>query len=105
MITIHRNTSSRSGKVRVTFAMPATDCGDGLYLVGWFDEWDETVYPMERTADGAWALTLELEPGCEYQYRFRTPDGRWLQDPALPPAGAKFGLNNSFVISSENLAT
>ena len=102
MITIHRSTTGRNGKVRVTFEMPAVEYYDELYLVGWFDEWDETVYPMERTTDGRWTLTLELDPGVEYQYRFRTPDGRWLQDPA--PAPAQFGLNNSFLVSSESMA-
>ncbi len=103
MITIHKSPKGTNGKVRVTFAMPGNDCCDGLYLVGWFNEWDESVYRMERAADGMWALTLELEPGCEYQYRFRTADGRWLQDTGTP-APAQFGLNNSFVISSQNIA-
>ncbi len=103
MITIHKSSQGKNGKVRVTFAMPANDCCDGLYLVGWFNEWDESVYRMEREHDGSWSLTLELEPGCEYQYRFRTLDGRWLQDSAATPIPAQFGLNNSFVISSENL--
>ncbi len=102
MITIHTGTTGKSGKVRVTFEMPATQYCDGLYLVGWFNEWDETVYRMERTPDGKWSLTLELEPGCEYQYRYRTPDGKWLKDPA--PAPAEFGLNSSFLVSSESMA-
>lgn len=101
MITIHRSTAGGSGKVRVTFEMPVADHADGLYLVGWFDEWDETVYRMQRTANGKWSLTLELEPGCEYQYRYRTPDGKWLQDSAAAPA--QFGLNNSFLVSSDSL--
>jgi 1,4-alpha-glucan branching enzyme len=103
MITIHKNTKGKNGKVRVTFAMPDADCCDGLYLVGWFDEWDESVYRMEKAPDGRWELTLELEPGCEYQYRFRTPDGRWLQDTAAP-APAQFGLNNSFVVGTQRPA-
>ncbi len=102
MITIHKSTKDHNATVRVTFAMPANDCCDGLYLVGWFNEWDESVYRMERTSDGNWTLTLELEPGCEYQYRFRTAAGTWVQD-TTTPTPAQFGLNNSFVIGSENL--
>ncbi len=103
MITIHTGTTGKSGKVRVTFEMSATQYCDGLYLVGWFNEWDETVYRMERTKDDKWSLTLELEPGCEYQYRYRTPDGKWLQDPSSP-APAQFGLNSSFLVTSESMA-
>jgi hypothetical protein len=36
---------------------------------------------MQCAEDGTWSLTLELEPGCEYQYRFRTLKGTWLNDP------------------------
>lgn len=99
MINIHQNPASKSSKVRVTFSMPAIDACERLYLVGWFSESDETVYPMNLTADGEWALTLELEVGCTYQYRFRTLDGRWLCDPADHPASTRIGLNRSFVIS------
>ena len=103
MITIHENTTGKNGKVRVTFSMPVIDRCERLYLVGWFGEWDESVYPMERTPRGEWSLTLELEPGCTYQYRFRTLDGRWLNDPAGPPPRAEFGFNRSFIISRSAL--
>jgi Glycogen recognition site of AMP-activated protein kinase len=104
VITIHNSTASNSGKVRVTFSMAGIDGCDRLYLVGWFDEWDEGVYPMERTPGGGWSFTLELEPGCTYQYRFRTLDGRWLSDPARPSEPAGLGLNRSFIISHNRLA-
>ncbi len=100
MITIHRITTGKKGKVRVTFEMPATEHYDALYLVGWSDERDESVYRMERTGDGKWSLTLELEPGSDFQYRFRTPDGESLQD----PAPAQFGLNKSLPLSSDRMA-
>ena len=90
--------------VRVTFWMPAVDGCEFLYLVGWFSEWDESVYQMESMRDGSWTLTLELEPGCEYLYRFRTPDGRWLNDQAAPSTPSKLGINASFIISQNALA-
>ena len=104
MITIHQSTAGQKGLVRVTFSMPAIEGCEGLYLVGWFGEWYESVFRMERTATGNWSLTLELEPGLEYQYRFRTPDGGWLNDPGGPSTHARFGLNSSFMISSDGLA-
>jgi hypothetical protein len=86
-------------KVRVVFSMPPIDGCGGLYLVGWFDEWNESVHRMEPRADGGWELTLELDPGCEYLYRFRTADGIWLRDPSVPAASELFGLNTSFYLS------
>ncbi len=104
MITIHKGTTGSNGVARVTFSMPAIDGCDCLYLVGWFSEWDESVYPMERAGNGGWSLTLELEAGCTYQYHYRTLDGRKLNDPAGSPASARIGLNTSFVVSRNRLA-
>ena len=70
------------GVVRVTFTMPAIEGCECLYLVGDFNAWNEVARPMQPGEDGAWLLTLELEPGREYQYRYRTDTGIWHDDPA-----------------------
>ncbi len=102
MITIHQTADTAADKIRVTFTMPACqDCRDALYLVGWFGEWNEAVYRMERTSGDTWTLTLELEPGCEYLYRYRTLDGRWLSDPAVPETGTPVEPKNSFFLSTQ----
>ena len=85
-------------KVRVTFSSPPIEGCDSLHLVGWFDEWKESAFPMQRREDGGWELTLELDRGCEYLYRFRTEDGVWLRDPSTPAGSALFGLNTSFYL-------
>jgi hypothetical protein len=65
----------KTRKMRMIFAMPAIQDCDCLYLVGKFDDWPESVYRMQRAEDGAWSLTLELEPNCNYQYFYRTDKG------------------------------
>jgi hypothetical protein len=105
MITIHESTGTVSDKIRVTFSMPAErNCRDALYLVGWFGEWDEAVYRMERTSSDVWTLTLELEPGCQYLYRYRTLNGQWLNDPAVPETDGPLERKNSFWLSSHGTA-
>src|SRR5512140_924774 len=105
MITIHDCADTVSDKIRVTFSMPAAqDCPDALYLVGWFGEWDEAVYRMERAPGGTWSLTLELEPGCQYLYRYRTLNGKWLSDPGVPETGGPHDPKNSFFLSTEGRA-
>jgi 1,4-alpha-glucan branching enzyme len=88
----------KKGKVQVTFAMPAIEGCESLYLVGEFNEWNETDHPMQRADNGSWLLALDLEAGREYQYRYRTDDGVWHTDPAadayVPNA---FGSDNSVV--------
>jgi 1,4-alpha-glucan branching enzyme len=100
MVTVHKITERKHDNVRVTFIMPAIEGCGCLYLVGKFDEWNESVYRMQCVDDGTWSLTLELEPGHEYQYRFRTLDGRWLSDPTPIPAPIPFKSENLFANTS-----
>ena len=86
MVTIQKSTKRKDSKVRVTFTMPAIDGCSCLYLVGRFNEWNESVYRMQRANDSMWALTLELESGRAFQYCFRTNDGTWLNDLSAPHA-------------------
>lgn len=81
MITKQKIPKTKIRKTRVTFAMPAINDCNCLYLVGRFNEWGESVYRMQCTEDGTWSLVLELEPGHEYQYRYRTDKGAWHTDP------------------------
>ena len=101
MVTVHKITQRKQDKVQVTFLMPAIEGCGCLYLVGKFDAWNhESVYRMQCTEAGTWSLTLELEPGREYQYRFRTLDGRWLSDPTPFPASVAFRATESLVSQS-----
>ncbi len=56
---------------------------------------------MERASADSWALTLELEPGCQYLYRYRTLDGKWLSDPGVPVTGTPIEPKNSFFLSAQ----
>ena len=99
LFTIEKGRDGGGNKVRVTFSAPPIEGCRALYLVGWFDEWKESAFPMTRIEDGGWELTLELDRGCEYLYRFRTEDGTWLSDPSMPSGAGRFGLNTSFYLS------
>jgi 1,4-alpha-glucan branching enzyme len=99
LFAIEKGHDGSVDKVRVTFSVPAIDGCESLYLVGWFDEWKESTFPMARREDGGWELTLELDRGCDYLYRFRAEDGTWLRDPSMPAGSAAFGLNTSFYLS------
>ncbi len=81
-------------KVLITFMMPAIDNCSCLYLVGKFsDEWNESVYRMQRAEDGTWWVSLELDSDCNYQYRYRTDKGTWYDDPVIK--GYVPNLNNN----------
>lgn len=71
--------SNGRGKVRVTFAMPAAIWADTIHLVGDFNNWNSTATPL-RLDDNSWNVTLELDPGSEYQYRYLINGQDWYND-------------------------
>ncbi len=87
-----------TGKVQVTFAMPELDGVKQLHLVGDFNNWSVTETPLKRAADGSWSVTLTLEAGRKYEFRYYA-DGQvwhndWAADAYTPNT---FGSENSVV--------
>ncbi|MCK5323164.1 MAG: glycogen-binding domain-containing protein [Desulfobulbaceae bacterium] len=70
-----------------------------VYLVGDFNEWNETEYRVRRYKGGVFIKKLELKPG-RYEYKF-VVDGVWTSDPANPMAQSNdFGSENSVIVVS-----
>ena len=88
------------GPAKVTFELPAEVQGDAVYLVGDFNDW-KLMHPM-MPGDDCWRCSLELSPGCEYQYRFlvrNDNDKSWLNDPAADTyIPNPFGSDNSVIV-------
>ncbi len=86
------------GVVRVTFAMPGVIWADSIHLVGDFNGWDERATPLRQTEHG-WMVTLELEAGRAYQYRYLINATEWRNDwQADTYAPNQFGGDNSVVL-------
>ncbi|MBF0473234.1 MAG: isoamylase early set domain-containing protein [Nitrospirae bacterium] len=67
---------------KVSFKFPkdaATHC-TSVNLVGDFNAWDIYATPMKKDADGNFIVTIDLEKGREYQYRFLIDETRWEND-------------------------
>lgn len=80
---IHKRPSPRPGKVQVTFELPAQFWAEYIHLVGDFNQWDTNATPMRQNgADGAWRVTLELDVGTEYQFRYVADGQHWHNDNA-----------------------
>lgn len=67
---------------KVTFKMSKSGAKGAkkLWVAGEFNEWNTKVSPMKPLKDGSFSLGLELECGREYQYRYLTDKGEWLND-------------------------
>lgn len=61
---------------KVTFYTHKLAEAQTVFLVGDFNNWDETSHPMEKMKDGRFKLAVKLEPGKEYQFRYLV-DGEW----------------------------
>ena len=72
----------KRGTVKVDFVLPPAGAADATsaYLVGDFNNWDETATPMNKLKNGSFKVTLELEPGREYQYRYLVDGNQWHND-------------------------
>ena len=88
--------------MKVTFSMPALEGVTTLYLVGSFNDWNDTATPLVHGADGGWSAAITLDAGWAYQYRFRDQDGGWHNDWAADSyVPNEFGSENSVVDLTE----
>lgn len=72
----------KNGKVKVEFTLPDSVAAnvESAYLVGDFNDWDETVTPMTRYKNGKIKVSLTLEPNREYQFRYFINGSQWHND-------------------------
>jgi len=71
---------TEKGKVaRVTFSLPDSVWADSIYLVGDFNNWNETSHPFTLGRDDAWSITVDLDLDRDYHFRYRK-DGEWMND-------------------------
>jgi hypothetical protein len=47
----------------------------GVFLAGSFNNWSDQ--PMVNQGGGVWSLTLQLDPGVSYQYKFKNGPNGW----------------------------
>jgi 1,4-alpha-glucan branching enzyme len=69
------------GLVRVAFELPSTVWAERVNLVGEFNDWDTLSTPMTRErADVNWKVSVELETGRRYRFRYLVDGKEWLND-------------------------
>jgi 1,4-alpha-glucan branching enzyme len=72
--------------VKVTFELPQTELPTdmtvaSIYLVGEFNDWDETAVPLKyHKKEQIYRATVELEPEQNYQFRYLINGDYWCND-------------------------
>lgn len=91
--------SGKPGKIRVTFSLPAAIWADTIHLVGDFNAWDNTATAL-RLDDGDWRVTLELDAGRAYHYRYLVNGVEWINDWNVDRyASIDYGVDDSVVVA------
>jgi len=67
------------GTIRVTFSIPASIWADTIHLVGDFNNWSTTSTPL-KLDETRWSVSLELEAGQAYHYRYLLNGTDWSSD-------------------------
>ena len=67
---------------KVTFRVPAEAAPEAasVSLVGEFNDWDPEATPMTRLKNGEFKVTMSLDIGREYRFRYLIDDETWEND-------------------------
>ena len=63
---------------KVTFEIAAE--AKHVALVGEFNGWNEASTPMKKSKEGIFSVSIDLETGREYQYRYLINGSKWIND-------------------------
>lgn len=77
---IIKNVSENKKVCQVTFELPNEVKAETAFLCGDFNEWSKISHPMDRQQDGKFTLTLSLEVGRAYHFRYWLDGERWEND-------------------------
>jgi 1,4-alpha-glucan branching enzyme len=77
---LKKNYSKTGDSCRVTFKLPGDVSAETVHLCGEFNEWSPTKHPMKRLKDGSFSVTVSLEPGQSYRFRYLLDNERWEND-------------------------
>lgn len=77
---LKKNYSKTGDSCRVTFKLPADVNAETVHLCGEFNEWSPTKHNMKRLKDGSFSVTVSLDAGESYRFRYLLDNERWEND-------------------------
>jgi len=86
---------------QVTFTLPDSVWADKIYLVGDFNRWNRSSHPLRRDRMGWWTLTVELDLGRAYQFRYLRDGRDWMNDGQADAYMHNTYANHTFVIITD----
>ena len=88
---------------RVAFTLPDSIWADAIYLVGDFNDWNRTSHPFLQDREGRWSITVDLELGRAFQFRYLRDGEVWLNDnQADAYVPNPYGSDNFVIVTDPN---
>ena len=96
---LRKNYTKNKQRCRVTFKYPNPEQADSAVLVGEFNDWSLTARPMKRLKDGSFSVTVFLDAGRAYRFRYVLDGNIWVNDlEADSYAPNEYGEDNSVIL-------
>ncbi len=91
---------SKTGKIcRVTFKYSNPEKAKKAALAGEFNNWSLQETPMKRLKNGSFSVTISLQAGDAYRFRYILDNKDWQNDEAADSyAPNEYGEDNSVVV-------
>lgn len=82
MTVIEKTLVYRDGRefLQVTFSLPGSTWAGTINLVGDFNGWNRTSHPLRQNERGFWSITVELEAGRAFEFRYLRDGTGWMND-------------------------
>ncbi len=78
---LKKNYTKTKAKCRITFKYSNPEQAKTAALAGEFNEWSLTANPMKQLKDKSFSLTISLDAGSSYNFRYVLDDENWVNDP------------------------
>ena len=90
---------SKSGTIcRVTFKYNHSEGSQNAALVGEFNNWSGEENPMKKLKNGGFSVTISLQAGHSYQFRYLLDGKTWVNDAEADSyVTNQYGEENSIV--------
>jgi hypothetical protein len=86
------------GQVAVTFEVDPAVGANRAYVCGDFNSWSQDSHPMDHNGDGGFTLTVTLDAGQAYRFRYFLDGERWENDWAADDyVPNEFGSHDSVI--------
>ena len=81
-MSIKKRPLKSRGLSKVTFRLPKEvgQSAETAHIVGEFNDWDTSATPMKKLRSREFTVTIDLETGRAYQFRYLLDGSRWEND-------------------------